>query len=86
MDGYTTCPVLTLTPDVEEAFAWFHATHELARDQGRLFWRRTSLPAAGGVGDQDARLMATIEHLAAVQGGILAEQQARRTTEPVHEI
>ena len=60
----TTCPVLLLTPEVEEAFAWFYETHELEGGGDRPpAWRRTVLPAAGGVAEQDARLMATLDYL-----------------------
>lgn len=58
--------MLWFTPEVDEAFAWFYATHELASDLGRVWWRRTSLPGAGGYGDQDAKRMATIEYVHAI--------------------
>lgn len=63
--------MLTLTPAVEEIFSWFYATHELATDNGRVWWRRTSLPTAGGVGDQDGRLMAELEYLEALLNALL---------------
>ena len=67
----TTCPVLLLTGEIEEAFEWFHATHEVIVDFGGPSWRRMALPAAGGVGDQDARLMATLDHLRTVMNALL---------------
>ncbi len=70
----STCPVLLLTPEVEEAFTWFHATHDVALLDGQKpQWRRTCLPAAGGIAEQDARLMATLEHLRTVLNGRLAK-------------
>jgi hypothetical protein len=43
------------------ALAWFDATH--ARDPMTGVWTRTSLPHAGGVGDQDGWLMSALEVL-----------------------
>lgn len=71
----STCPVLALTPEVESSVNWFYATHEFTNADGRFWWRRTALPHAGGVGDQDCRLMAEIEYLASVMNGVLAAQQ-----------
>lgn len=73
----TTCPVLLLTPEIEEAFTWFRETHELTYEHGAAAWRRVALPAAGGVGDQDSRLMATLDHLKSVFNVRLAREQRK---------
>jgi len=49
---------------VQEALHWFALTHQqVATGFGAIHWMRTGLPAAGGVGDQDARLFETLEFL-----------------------
>lgn len=69
------CPVLAFTPEVEELYVWFHATHEIANADGRVWWRRTSLPASGGAGDQDCRLMSALEYLEGLTNSLLAIQR-----------
>lgn len=52
---------------------WFDLTHELTADPwGRPSWRRRSLPGPGGVGDQDARLMAALDELLQVHNEMLS--------------
>lgn len=69
--------MLAFTPDVEAALQWFEMTHELVVEQGRAQWMRTALPHAGGVGDQDTRLLATIEYLRAVHNQLAGEEMDR---------
>jgi hypothetical protein len=64
-----TCPVLAFTPAVESALRWFDATHEPVPAEGR--WRRVALPGAGGIGDQDARLMDALDLLRRVQTDLM---------------
>jgi hypothetical protein len=67
------CPVLAFTPEVEHTLGWFFATHERSADG----WRRTSLPAAGGAGEQDCRLMAELEFLKGVMTRIVIAERER---------
>jgi hypothetical protein len=77
----TTCPVLAFTDEVEELTTWFAACYDLDVDSmsGRAVWRRKALPAAGGVGDQDARLFHGLEYLCSVQNEIVVEEHKRAT-------
>lgn len=49
--------MLLFTTDVTETFEWFELTHQVKTGTGAPVWQRTSLPAAGGLEDQPARLM-----------------------------
>lgn len=73
-----TCPVLAFTPEVDHVLSWFYATHELTNADGRVWWRRTALPQAGGVGDQDCQLMEELEYFQALTNGLIALKQSRR--------
>lgn len=75
-----------LTPEVEEIFRWFAECYEVTVDgmSGRVWWRRAALPAAGGVGDQDARVMAALEYVAQLRNTLLMERQTTRTREAAH--
>jgi hypothetical protein len=56
--------VLAFTPEVASALRWFDATHELTTDQtGRCWYRRTALPGAGGLAEQDPQLMDALDLL-----------------------
>jgi hypothetical protein len=69
--------VLLFTRDVQEALEWFALTHQLVQDNGGLRWQRTSLPAAGGLEDQPARLMETLALIACEENAVIrmARQQ-----------
>lgn len=56
-----TCPVRSLTPETRDVLRWFDQTHELQVGFGAATWHRHSLPGPGGLGDQDARLMAGLD-------------------------
>jgi len=64
---------------------WFTGTHRLVIEQGYAQWVRTALPHEGGLGDQDNRLLETLELLQGVHNAIAHEQMAevarRRDTE-----
>ncbi len=70
--------MLTFTPDIEAAMAWFDATHRLAIEDGRAQWIRTAFPRAGGAGEQDARLMAALEHLRLLHNTLTSEAVGRQ--------
>jgi hypothetical protein len=63
--------VLAFTPEVESALRWFDATHEIEIRDGRAWWRRTVLPGPGGLGEQDAKLMAALDLLRRVHNDML---------------
>lgn len=48
---------------------------------GGLVWQRIALPAAGGVADQDAWLMAALEYLGDVHNAMALEAMKRRKRE-----
>lgn len=71
------CPVLLFTSDVTEALEWFQLTHQLVGGYGWVAWQRTSLPAAGGVEDQPAKLMEALALIARDENALI--RQARKT-------
>lgn len=72
------CPVLSFTPEVQEALHWFALTHQqVVAGLGSVHWMRTALPAAGGVGDQDARLFETLEFLRTLHDQLTQEAMQR---------
>lgn len=73
--------MLAFTPDVTAALDWFDATHQVASDFGRAYWRQVSLPATGGAGDQDAWLMQALEVLRDVHDTLLREAATRARNE-----
>jgi hypothetical protein len=76
--------VLLLTPDVQELYDWFYATHELTATGGGLMWHRIALPAPGTVGEQDAKLMERLEHLRTVANQLLwTKKKTGKATAPV---
>jgi hypothetical protein len=79
-----TCPVLSFTPDAQTALQWFALTHDVEADaSGRNRWRRIAWPAAGGAGDQDARLVQQLEVLRGTFNALSHERarQAQRDRE-----
>ena len=62
-----------LTPDVEDAIRWFYWTHTLDTSFGSARWSLTQLPGPGAVGEQDARVWQTLEHLRGVANALLRE-------------
>lgn len=74
----TTCPVLTLTPDVRAMHDLFRRTHETRLVEGARTFTRVSLPREGGLQDQDAREMLSIEVIADATRRILREQDEER--------
>ncbi len=77
----TTCPVRALTPEVTSALTWFELTHQLVAQFGTAYWMRTALPQAGGIGEQDARLMDALEVLRSVHDQVVADELNRRANE-----
>jgi hypothetical protein len=69
--------VLAFTPDVEAALHWFEQTHQLVVNQAGAQWMRTALPHAGGIAEQDARLMDTLDFLRTVHNELAAEEWER---------
>lgn len=68
------CPVRELDPDADYYIEWMLATHH----QTETGWVMHSLPAAGGVGVQDARLMQGIAWARDEANAFVAEQQRDR--------
>jgi hypothetical protein len=73
--------VLAFTPEVQTALDWFDLTHQIVSDFGRVYWTRSALPAAGGVGDQDAWLMQALECVLWLKDAVLAEGSNRAKNE-----
>ena len=73
--------MLALTPEVESALRWFEATHELVNADGRFWWRRTSLPGPGSVGEQDARLLGALDVLRQVYDDLMRPPVKRKKAE-----
>lgn len=74
--------MLLFTPDVQELYEWFYATHELTATGGGLMWHRIALPAPGPVGEQDAKLMERLEHLRTVANQLLWTKKTPKKTRP----
>ncbi len=74
----TTCPVRTLTPEVKDVLAWFDRTHGLQIGFGAVTWQLQRLPGSGGVGEQDARLMAALEWTRDLKNALLQDTPERR--------
>jgi hypothetical protein len=73
--------VLHFTPEVESALRWFHWTHTLTLiPMVGVRYVRTSWPAAGGAGEQDAWLTSALDVLCDVHNDILIEQGPKRPT------
>jgi len=71
---------------VVEVLGWFGLTHELVATGFGAHWRMAWLPAAGGIGDQDARLMEGLTLARAVSQATLAEElQGQRARRPRQE-
>lgn len=68
--------MLLFTADVKEALAWFELTYDLQGGYGWAMWQRTSLPAAGGVEDQPAKLMEALALIARNENAQI--EQARK--------
>ena len=60
---------------------WFALTHQVVSGFGVAYWQRTALPAAGGLGDQDAWLMQALEYLRRVKDQLLTEAAQRSRNE-----
>lgn len=74
--------MLLVTPDVQEVFERFYATHELSTTAGGKMWRRIALPGPGGLGDQDARLMDTLDFLRDVKNAVLWTRKRKLPVPP----
>ena len=77
----STCPVRVLTPEVKEITRWFDATHRLTVTDAGVIWERFALPAAGGAGDQDARLMAALDWLLEVKNQLALRPKPKQQTD-----
>jgi hypothetical protein len=66
-----------LTPEVLEILQWFEWTHEVSATVGAAWWSMVRLPGDGGLGAQDARLMAALETVRGIQNALLNEQQKK---------
>ena len=77
------CPVKSFTTEVELITRWFAQCYAIQVDamSGHAEWKRTNLPRAGGIGEQDSRLMHGLEACAAISNEILVEDRKRRDKE-----
>jgi hypothetical protein len=69
--------VLAFTPEVETALQWFHLTHQQVFHDGWSSWTRTALPHAGGVGEQEAKLMHILEYIRRLYNELAVEAAQR---------
>ena len=67
----------TLTPEVVDAIGWFQLTHEVEVGDGGAMWRRRSLPAAGGLDEQDTVLLQSLGVIEAVANTLLWERRKK---------
>lgn len=64
-------------PEIRFCLDWFYRTHEVeAIGMGGAIWRRRHLPREGGLGAQDARLMAALDVLRQTANALLRSAQA----------
>lgn len=63
---------------MNEAREWFQLTHGLHGGPGWVEWQRTSLPAAGGVEDQPAKLMEALALLAREENALIRRAAKQR--------
>jgi len=70
-----------VTPEFEAVIAWYRACYEPVIDAmtGLTTWRRSALPAAGGVGDQESWLIDALD-VVADEHRALAVTALRRET------
>jgi hypothetical protein len=64
--------------EVQEVISWFGHCYDVESGNGVASWKRTALPAAGGIGGQDARLINAMEYVAGVHQRVLEENWRRR--------
>lgn len=62
--------MLAFTPQVNEVLRWFQATHRQEFGGGVTRWVLVQQPHGGAAGDQDARLMAALEHVRVVMNDL----------------
>lgn len=61
---------------------WFGKTHDVeAIGMGGAVWRLRRLPQSGGLDQQDAKLMAALDHYRSVANELLAKRQAAASAE-----
>ena len=71
--------MLLFTPDVQELYEWFYATHELTQTGGSVMWHRIALPGPGALGEQDAKLMEALDYLRGVTNERLLTRRKKTT-------
>jgi hypothetical protein len=74
--------VLLFTPDIQELLEWFYAIHELRPHMGGLRWERIGLPMPGGIGEQDARLLDSLDFLRQLFNSILLMRARKQSKRP----
>lgn len=72
---------MAFTPDVDDALRWFGWTHDVEIGMGGARWRRVALPGPGGLGEQDARLMQTLDHLRHLANRLLLTEQQQQASD-----
>lgn len=70
--------MLCFTPDVKDALEWFQLTYQPQGGYGWVQWQRTSLPVAGGVEDQPAKLMEALTLIAREENAALTKRSERK--------
>lgn len=72
------CPVRETTSEIEEFEWWFDQTHAIElMGMGGPICRCVRLPAAGGVGEQDAYLWQALTILCSVTNELLSESRKK---------
>lgn len=78
------CPVRLFTPEIEGWLSLFGLTHRVRVASGRAWWERTSLPSAGGIGDQSSRVLEALDWIRRVADDVLATRLATRAAARGH--
>ena len=75
------CPVRFLSIEAKAVLSVFYQCYAPAVvGLGGVVWQRIGLPDAGGVGDQEAWLLAALEHLNGVHNSMQRDASTRRKT------
>lgn len=73
-----TCPVLLLTPFVQEASSLFDVTHEIRLGDGVAYWSRVSLPVSGGIDRQPAKMLQALSVICNVKNDEIAYSSRKK--------
>ena len=73
--------MLAFTPEVREINRWFAACHRLVVTDAGVLWERYALPDEGGAGNQDSRLLASLDFLLDLKNSLSLRGQPAKDEE-----